>query len=101
MRQRSINYFFGSLFSVQAIYAYGIAGTVTTTGQLLLIYPDIFSAVPQQTAALPMFIELYIETLLPLWIPPITGWNILVFLVNIVLALWLIASWTPSYEQSF
>lgn len=86
MRQQSISYFFGSLFSKQALYAYGIAGAFTTTGQLLLIWLGVFSGVPQRIDALPVFIEVYIETLLPLWIPPITGWNVLIFLVNIALA---------------
>jgi len=75
MKQRSINYFFGSLYSRQAIWAYGIAGGVTTTFQLVLLYLDFFSVSPSQmrTERLPVFIELYIETLLPLWIPPITS----------------------------
>lgn len=101
MRTRTVNYFLGSLFSRQALYAYGIAGGITTAGQLLLVWLDVFSSVPQRTEMLPVVVEIYIETLLPLWIPPITGWNILIFLINIVLGLWILASWTVNYGRSF
>lgn len=100
MRQQSVNYFVGSLFSKQILYAYGIAGAATTIGQLLLIWLGIFSGAPLRTDTLPVAIEVYIETLLPLWIPPVTGWNVFVFLVNLVLALWLLASWTYNYERA-
>jgi hypothetical protein len=101
MRTRTVNYFWGSLFSRQALYAYGIAGGITTAGQLLLVWLDIFSSVPQRTEMLPVVVEIYIETLLPLWIPPITGWNVLIFLINIVLSLWILAFWTVNYWRSF
>lgn len=101
MRNRSINYFLGSLFSRQAIYAYGIAGGITTAGQLLLLWLDVFSGVPQRTETLPVVVEMYIETLIPLWIPPITPWNALIFFLNIILALWVLLWWTLNYERSF
>lgn len=100
MRPRTINYFLGSLFSRQAFYAYGIAGGVTTAGQLLLIWLGVFSGMPNRTEALPMVVEAYIETLLPLWIPPITEWNALVLLANITLALWILFCWTVNYGRS-
>lgn len=100
MRQRSVNYLLGSLFSRQALYAYGIAGGVTTTIQLLLIWVGVFSVIPQKSEYLPVFVEIYIETLFPLWIPPITGWNIFMFLVNIVVVFWILVSWTLNYEKS-
>lgn len=73
MRQRSANYFFGSLFSSQFFLVYGIAGAFTTTFQLLLLYIDVFSGMPRRTESLPIFIEMYIETLLPVWIGHITA----------------------------
>lgn len=100
MRQRSVNYFLGSLFSKQALYAYGSAAAVTAAGQILLVWIGVFSGAPQRTDALPMVIEIYIETLLPIWIPPITGWNILVFVVNIMLTAWIILFWTLNYERA-
>lgn len=100
MRRQSANYFWGSLFSKQALYAYGIAGAVTTTGQVLLVWLRVFSGVPQRLDALPMILEVYIETLIPLWIPPITGWNILIFLLNAGLTIWILLSWTFRYERS-
>lgn len=100
MRMRSVNYFLGSLFSRQAIFAYGIAGSITTAGQLLLVAMGVFSGIPQRTEALPAVIELYIETLLPLWIPPITSWNVFVLLANGVIGIWILLVWTLNYEKS-
>lgn len=100
MRQRSVNYFVGSLFSNQFLYAYGIAAGFTTVGQLLLVWLNVFSGIPQRMEALPIIIELYIETLIPLWIPPITGWNVFILILNIVIALWILLSWTISYDRS-
>lgn len=48
-----------------------------------------------------MFLELYIETLLPLWTPPITEYNVALVLFNIGIAILLLLSWTTSYDQSF
>lgn len=100
MRTRSINYFLGSLFSRQAIFAYGIAGSITTAGQLLLVSIGVFSGIPQQTEAIPVVIELYIETLIPLWVSPVTPWNLFVLLVNIIIGLWIVLLWTLNYESS-
>jgi len=44
---------------------------------------------------------MYIETLIPLWIPPITPWNALIFFLNVILALWVLLWWTLNYERSF
>lgn len=101
MRQRSVNYFFGSLFSRQAIFAYGIAGGVTTVFQLLLLTGDFFGSMPTRTDTLPIFVELYIETLLPLWIPPITGWNIAMLIVNVMVMLLILGWWTAKYDRAF
>lgn len=100
MKPRTVNYFLGTLFSQQALYAYGIAGGVTTAGQLLLVWLGVFTGIPQRTEALPVIIEVYIETLLPLWIPPITGWNALVFFMNILFAVWFLAYWSVNYGRS-
>lgn len=101
MRQRSINYFFGSLFSRQAIYAYGIAGGITTAFQLLLLWTDFFTEIPTRTESLPVFVELYIETLIPLWIPPITPWNVAMLFVNVFIMLMVLAQWTINYDRGF
>ncbi|SIR71405.1 hypothetical protein SAMN05421752_1028 [Natronorubrum thiooxidans] len=101
MRQGSINYFFGSLFSRQAIYAYGIAGGITTVFQLLLLWANYFTEVPTRTESFPVFVELYIETLLPLWIPPITPWNAAMLLTNAFLMLMILAQWTINYDRAF
>lgn len=100
MRQRSVNYFVGSLFSLQFLYAYGIAAGFTTAGQLLLIWLNAFSGIPQRMETLSIVIELYIETLIPLWIPPITGRNVFILTLNIVIAVWILLSWTISYDRS-
>ena len=100
MRQRSINYFLGSLFSRQVFYAYAIAGGIATLLQMALIWMNVFSGIPRRTEQLPVFVELYIETLVPLWIPPITAWNIFIFIINCFIALWILLSWTMNYERS-
>ena len=100
MRDQSYRYFMGSFFSRQAIFAYGIAGGVTTAGQLILIWLGRFSGVPQRTEVVPVIIELYIETLIPLWVPPITSWNVVVLILNLVIALWVLFLWTANYDKS-
>lgn len=100
MRDQSVRYFIGSLFSRQVLYAYAIAGGFTTSGQLVMLWVGKMAQIPQRTEVLPVFIELYIETLLPLWIPPVTSWNILLFLINIVIVFWILLSWTISYDRS-
>lgn len=100
MRQRSVNYFVGSLFSRQIIYAYAIAGGITTLFQMGLIWMNVFSGVPQRTEQLPVLVELYVETLIPLWIPPITAWNAFIFTINCLIALWILFSWTMSYDRA-
>lgn len=91
----------GNLLSRQFIFAYGIAGSITTMGQLLLLWLDYFEGIPTRTEQLPIFIELYIETLIPLWIPPITGWNTFIFILNVAFALWILLYWTIKYDRSF
>lgn len=100
MRARTLNYFFGILFSRQTIYAYGIAAGITTAGQLLLISQRILE-MPNQTETLPGFIEMYIETLLPVWIGTITPWNALIILINITLTFLILAKWTANYSRSY
>lgn len=99
MRSKSIRYFIGSLFSRQALYAYGIAGGITTAGQLVMLWVGRISPVSQQSG-LPMLIELYIETLIPLWVPPVTPLDTFIFFLNVVIALWVLLSWTISFDQS-
>lgn len=101
MRQRSLNYFVGSLFSRQAIFAYSAAGAFTTALQLLVISTEAFAQMPQRTEALPRVVELYIETLIPLWVPPITEYNVAVVLMNLFLTLMFLAVWTLSYGRSY
>jgi hypothetical protein len=101
MRARTANYFIGSLFSKQSIFAYGIAAAVTTAGQFLLVWGGLFSGIPQRTEAIPRFIELYIETVMPLWIPPITAWNIAIFLLNVLISIGILVNWTLNYDESY
>jgi hypothetical protein len=101
MRTRSVNYFIGSLLSRQVLVAYGIAGSVTTVGQQLLLWLGFFGDITTRTERLPVFLELYIETLFPLWIPPVTGWNVLIFCLNTAITLWLLLYWTMKYDRSF
>lgn len=101
MRTRSVNYFVGSLLSRQVFVAYGIAGSITTLGQQLLIWFGVFGGIPTRTERLPEFIELYIETLIPIWIPPVTGWNVFIFLLNAAITLWLLLYWTMKYDRSY
>lgn len=101
MRTRTVNYFFGSLLSRQAILAYGIAGSITTGFQLVLLWIGWFTRVPKQTESLPIFVEVYIETLLPVWIGTITPWNIAMVICNIILALGILGHWTLNYGNSF
>lgn len=101
MRQRTVNYFIGSLFSRQVILAYGIAGGITTGFQVLLVSLNVFSLSSLKTRSLPWIIELYVETLMPLWIPPVTRWNLLMILMNIVLSVLVVAWWSIKYSRSF
>lgn len=93
--------FFRSLFSRQVIYAYGIASGITTAFQLLHLWTDFFSGITTRTESLPVFVELYIETLLPLWIPPITSWNATMLFMNVLLMLMILAQWTINYDRAF
>lgn len=42
MKRRSVNYFFGSLFSAQFFVAYAIAGGFTTLVQLFALWVGYF-----------------------------------------------------------
>jgi hypothetical protein len=99
MRDQSIRYFIGSLLSRQALYAYAMSGGLTTGVQLLMISGDIPRAA-LRTEQLPVIVELYIDTLIPLWIPPITSVDIVVVLTNVVITVWILLYWTVRYEQS-
>lgn len=99
MRDQSIRYFIGSLLSRQVLYAYAMAGGLTTGVQLLMISGDVPRAV-LRTEQLPVIVELYIDTLIPLWIPPITSVDIVVVLTNVVITVWILLYWTVRYEQS-
>ena len=99
MRNQSIRYFIGSLLSRQALYAYAMAGGLTTGVQLLMISEEIPRAA-LRTEQLPVVVELYIDTLIPLWIPPITSLDIVVVLINVVITVWILLYWTIRYEQS-
>lgn len=100
MRQQSVNYFWGSVFSIQSIYAYGIAGSISTAFQMVLVWAGVFTGVPTRTDSLPILVELYLETLIPLWIPPITGWNAIIFLLNVIIAVWILFTWTVNYDRA-
>lgn len=101
MRRRTQSYFFGILFSRLSIYAYGIAGTITTGLQLLLLWFGYFSDVPRRAENLPVFIDLFIETMLPVWIGTITPWNVLMVVLNLFLALFILLIWTDRYDRSY
>jgi hypothetical protein len=101
MRQRSINYFFGSLFSRQFVYAYGIAAGGTALFQQSLIWLGYFSGAPTRVESFPVFVELYIETLLPIWIGGVTNWNILMIITNVFLASLILLLWTARYSRTY
>lgn len=99
MRNQSIRYFIGSLLSRQALYAYAMAGGLTTGVQMLMISGEI-PRTALRTERLPVVVELYIDTLIPLWIPPITSLDIVVVLINVIITVWILLYWTIRYEQS-
>jgi len=101
MRQRTKRHFRGSLFSRQIIYAYGIAAGFTAAFQQLLVIYNYFASIPQNYETLPVFIELYVETLYPMWIGGITAWNIYMIFLNLCLAVILLAVWTARYAETF
>lgn len=101
MRARTANYFLGSLLSRQSLYAYASAGGVTTGFQLLLLYTGRFSSFPTRTDDLPVLVEAYIETLLPIWIGEITPWNLLLIGINTFFALIILLWWTAKYSRSY
>jgi len=100
MRARTLNYFLGSLLSRQVIYAYGIAGGITTAIQLLLITNEYLIYTPR-SESLPIFLDLYIETLLPLWAGGISTVNVVVFITNVIIALLILLKWTANYAASY
>ena len=99
MRSQSVRYFVGSLLSRQALYAYAMAGGLTTGVQLLMISGEV-PRVALRTEQLPVIVELYMDTLIPLWIPPITSLDIVVVLINVIISVWILLYWTIRYEQS-
>lgn len=101
MRARTLNYFFGSLFSRQIVFAYGIAGGITTAIQLGLLWVNYFSNVPNRHDSIPLFLDIYIETLLPIWIGEITAYNVGVVLINLLIALMILLVWTANYAASY
>lgn len=103
MRSRTWRYFWGMLFSRMSIYAYGIAGSITTALQLVFLVLEgvNLSSIPQRTQVLPAFVELWIETLLPFWIGEITTYNFVIVGFNIFIALTFLLLWTDRYSRTF
>ncbi|WP_435359516.1 hypothetical protein [Haloarchaeobius sp. DFWS5] len=100
MRQRSINHFLGSFFSKQLILAYGIANGFSTSVQLVMIL--VGKAVwTRDTEGLIMVLELYVETLYPRFIGGLTQWNMVMILLNLVVAVTLLAHWSLKYDRAF
>lgn len=102
MRKNTMDYFLGMLFSKMLFIAYGTASGITTVLQLFLIYQDHmrFDKPLDRVGYLPEFVEVYIETLFPVWIGSITTWNLVMILFNIVLALLILMFWALSYDQA-
>lgn len=102
MRQSSVNYLFGSLFSRQfwwaIVQAYAFSGGVTTGFQIILIQFDIlaFTNLPRSSDELLYYVDLYIETVLPMWVGEISRWNV-VLLISNAFSFLILFSWTMKY----
>lgn len=92
--QRGIDYFVGSLFSIQFIFAYGAGAAVTTAIQYILFIQEILILESNSLSNLPVILALYAESFLPIWIGGLTEWNIWVVAVNAVIGLWIMMMWT-------
>lgn len=99
-----LNHFIGTLFSRQFIYTYAIGSGVTTAGYALYLLryglwgrQQVITADP---AGLGAVIDLYVRILLPIWIPPITGLELLVVATNCFIALWVLAWWSEKYADA-
>jgi hypothetical protein len=100
MYKKRYEYLRDFLFSRMWIYAYVIAGTVTTTLQFLWLPQSVFEMTAWRTETLPMVVEVYIETLFPIWIGGITSLNRTVVAWNLVLAHSLLFMWAISEYRS-
>ena len=104
MASRFEKYFVGSLFSRQAIYAYG-SGSVLTTVLWLLWFalnnvwpePRVFTA---DLAGFEVLIDMYIRIVLPIWIPPITRVEVGTVLLNCFFGLCYLALWSEKYASA-
>ena len=94
----------GSLFSRQAIYAYGSGSALTTT--LWLIWfalnnswpdPKVFTA---DIAGLEVLIDMYIRIMLPIWIPPLNWVEIGTVGLNCFFGLCYLALWSEKYASA-
>lgn len=100
MRQRSWNHFWGSLVSTQFLIAYSISSGILTLIHLVGFWTGNLTSMPRRIEALPRFIDLYIEIIIPVWIPPFTGYNFLILMVNISLAVLILLMWSVRYDNA-
>lgn len=92
-------HFLGSLFSIQFVWAYGIAASIMTGAQLLLLFSGRF-VMPDTKHELPVIAQIFVETLIPWYIPPITSFNIAVVLLNLFLAILILAVWSSRFDRA-
>lgn len=98
------SHFVGSLFSRQAIFAYGSGSAVTTAIVLLWLVsnnvwpePRVFTA---DLAGAEILIDMYVRVTLPVWIPPITWLEIGIVGLNCFFGLCYLAWWSAKYADA-
>lgn len=98
------NHFLGSLFSRQAVFAYGSGSTITTT--LVFLYfiannfwpePRVFTA---DLAGIEILVDMYLRVVLPIWVPPITWVELGVVGLNCLFGTWFLPWWSAKYADS-
>ena len=101
---RFSKHFIGSLFSRQAIYAYGSGSALTTTLSLIWFalnnswpVPRVFTA---DLAGLEVLIDMYIRIMLPIWIPPINRVEIGIVGLNCFFGLCYLALWSEKHASA-
>lgn len=101
---RRDRYFVGSLFSRQALYAYGIGSGITTT--ILLVTFALQGVRPQmrlidwRPTFLAYLLEMYIRVSIPIWIPPVTWVEVVVVCANAFFGLVVLWYWSEKYYRS-
>lgn len=100
MRKGTQSHFVGSLFSKQVFYAYAAADGITTALWISLGWLGLVDKITTPTTLVQRSIEIYINGLLPVFIPPYTLGSVAFILSNCVFTIAVLGWWSAKFGWS-